>query len=416
MIENIRLSLQGIKSHKMRSFLTMLGIIIGIASIIGIVSTIKGTNEQIRKNLIGSGRNSVTVSLNQGDWDYDMSMGIPDGVPVITTDTREQLQDIEHVTAVSLFTKRQDYDGVYHLTSSLSGGYVCGVDESYFSAAGLAIRKGRGLSAQDHAQHRYTAVIDAAAERQLFNGQKAVGETIEVHGVPYIVVGVCAEKNKFEPVIETMEDYYTYHQQESGKVYIPYSTWPSAYAYDEPQNALLLADETDNMTKIGKEAENLLNMSVHAADSTITYKAQDLLQQAKDIQQLSASTNTMLIWIAGISLLVGGIGVMNIMLVSVTERTSEIGLKKAIGAPKKTIMMQFLTEAVVLTSIGGLLGVVTGILLAELISKLNGTPVAISPEACILAVLFSMAIGIIFGLLPSYKAANLDPIEALRHE
>ena len=122
----------------------------------------------------------------------------------------------------------------------------------------------------------------------------------------------------------------------------------------------------------------------------------------------------MLLWIAAISLLVGGIGVMNIMLVSVTERTSEIGLKKAIGAPKKAIMMQFLTEAVVLTSAGGVLGVIVGIVLAGTISRINTTPVAISIPASVFAVLFSMAIGIIFGILPSRKAANLDPIEALR--
>ncbi|HAW12538.1 MAG TPA: macrolide ABC transporter permease, partial [Erysipelotrichaceae bacterium] len=146
------------------------------------------------------------------------------------------------------------------------------------------------------------------------------------------------------------------------------------------------------------------------------YQAQDLMEQAKQIQQLSQSTNTMLIWIAAISLLVGGIGVMNIMLVTVTERTREIGLKKAIGARKKTIMMQFLTEAVVLTSLGGLLGVLTGLILAKMISLLNGTPVAISIPASIFSVLFSMLIGIVFGLIPSWKAANLDPIEALRHE
>jgi antimicrobial peptide ABC transporter, permease protein len=124
----------------------------------------------------------------------------------------------------------------------------------------------------------------------------------------------------------------------------------------------------------------------------------------------------MLLWIAGISLLVGGIGVMNIMLVSVTERTREIGLKKAIGAPKKSILIQFLTEAVVLTSTGGVIGVISGVILAFLISKLNGTPIAISVEASIFAVLFSMLIGIVFGILPSYKAANLNPIDALRRE
>jgi len=141
-----------------------------------------------------------------------------------------------------------------------------------------------------------------------------------------------------------------------------------------------------------------------------------LLEQAQQIQELSSSTNMMLIWIAGISLIVGGIGVMNIMLVSVTERTQEIGLKKAIGARKTKILAQFLTEAAVLTSMGGFLGVLAGIALAYVISYVSGTPVAISVPAAVGAVVFSMAIGIVFGVFPSYKAANLNPIDALRHE
>ena len=170
------------------------------------------------------------------------------------------------------------------------------------------------------------------------------------------------------------------------------------------------------MTNAGKKTADILNSHVSVSDDTIRYKSEDLLEQAKEIQQLSKSTNTMLIWIAGISLLVGGIGVMNIMLVSVTERTSEIGLKKAIGARKSVVLGQFLTEAAVLTSLGGLIGVLVGIILAEVISKLSEMPVSISAPAAVIAVLFSMIIGIVFGLLPSYKAANLDPIEALRHE
>ena len=139
-------------------------------------------------------------------------------------------------------------------------------------------------------------------------------------------------------------------------------------------------------------------------------------QQAKQLQELSAATNQQLLWIASISLLVGGIGVMNIMLVSVTERTSEIGLKKAIGARKTVILGQFLTEAAVLTSLGGLIGVLVGIGLAQIISQISQTPVAISVPAIIFSVVFSMIIGIVFGLLPSIKAANLNPIEALRYE
>ena len=140
------------------------------------------------------------------------------------------------------------------------------------------------------------------------------------------------------------------------------------------------------------------------------------MQQVRNMQKLGESTNTQLIWIASISLLVGGIGVMNIMLVSVTERTSEIGLKKAIGARKKVILYQFLTEAAMLTSIGGVIGVIVGIVLSKVVSRISGAPTAISIPAIIGSVVFSMLIGVIFGLLPSVKAADLNPIDALRSE
>lgn len=140
------------------------------------------------------------------------------------------------------------------------------------------------------------------------------------------------------------------------------------------------------------------------------------MERVRSLQKLSESTNQQLIWIASISLLVGGIGVMNIMLVSVTERTSEIGLKKAIGARKKVILFQFLTEASMLTSIGGIIGVISGIALSRMVAKVSGAPTAISIPAIIGSVLFSMLIGVIFGLLPSVKAANLNPIDALRSE
>ena len=139
-----------------------------------------------------------------------------------------------------------------------------------------------------------------------------------------------------------------------------------------------------------------------------------MLEQAQQLQQMSEATNTQLIWIASNSLLVGGIGVMNIMLVSVTERTSEIGLKKAIGAKKKQILLQFLTESAVLTFLGGLIGVITGIIMAQLISRMVQIPVSISIPAIAIAVVFSTLIGIIFGMLPAVQAANLNPIEALR--
>lgn len=261
------------------------------------------------------------------------------------------------------------------------------------------------------------ALIDEKAQKALFQGESAIGKTIEIKGEPFSVVGIVTEKDSYELVINSIEDYYTYSNDSSaGNIFVPESVWPVIYRYDEPQNLILKTDSADNMAAAGKAAQDILNSSMASSDGSTEYKAQDLLEQAKQIQQLSQSTNMMLIWIAGISLLVGGIGVMNIMLVSVTERTSEIGLKKAIGAGKGAILGQFLTEAVVLTSIGGLVGVIVGVILSKVISALNGTPTSINPAAAVLAVLFSMAIGIIFGILPSHKAANLNPIDALRHE
>lgn len=418
MLENIRLSFRGIWSHKMRSFLTMLGIIIGIAAIIAIVSTIQGTNDQIEKNLIGSGSNNVKVTLQKDGYDIDLSYdSVPAGITEVSDSTLDQIKDIDHVESASLYKSRQNYNDVYYLNTILSGGTVLGIDSGYFDTCGYAIMKGRGFSQNDYDKSKKVALIDEKAQKALFQGESAIGKTIEIKGEPFSVVGIVTEKDSYELVINSIEDYYTYSNDSSaGNIFVPESVWPVIYRYDEPQNLILKTDSADNMAAAGKAAQDILNSSMASSDGSTEYKAQDLLEQAKQIQQLSQSTNMMLIWIAGISLLVGGIGVMNIMLVSVTERTSEIGLKKAIGAGKGAILGQFLTEAVVLTSIGGLVGVIVGIILSKVISALNGTPTSINPAAAVLAVLFSMAIGIIFGILPSHKAANLNPIDALRHE
>ena len=417
MLENIRLSFQGLWSHKMRSFLTMLGIIIGIAAIIAIVSTIKGTNEQIKENLIGSGENTVNIRLYQGDNTYEMEYnGIPDGVPVISEETRAEMLDLNHVEGAALYTSRDAYNVIYYKNTGLSGGKIYGLDQNYLNACNFIIRQGRGFTESDFKKFRKVVLLDENSSETLFQGEESVGKTVEIQREPYTVIGIVAKSTKFEPVINSLEDYYTYAENNTGAVYVPDTTWPLLYGYDEPQSLVLKLDSVDNMTVAGKEASAVLNNSLSVTDETMKYKADDLLKQAEDLQKLGQSTNTMLIWIAGISLLVGGIGVMNIMLVSVTERTQEIGLKKAIGARKGKVLGQFLTEAAVLTSLGGLVGVIVGIVLAEVISRVTGTLVSISIPAAVLAVVFSMIIGIVFGLLPSYKAANLDPIEALRHE
>lgn len=419
MLENIRLSLQGVWSHKMRSFLTMLGIIIGIASIISIVSTIQGTNEQIKENLLGAGNNTVDVKVYQGDWPYEFAdyNPAPQGIPVISEEVRQEIRDLDEVEDVALYNSRSYAEAVYYKDKNLQGANVLGVDNNYFSVCGYTVRSGRQFIEEDFTKFHKVAILDQTAASSLFQEESALGKTIEIGGEPFTVVGVAQKKEEFEPVINSMEDYEMYLGEEaSGIVYLPSADWGIVYKYDEPQNVVVKAASVDDMAKAGKKTADILNQYLNVSNEDIKYKSKNVLEQAKEQQDLSKATNVQLIWIASISLLVGGIGVMNIMLVTVTERTSEIGLKKAIGAKKKKILGQFLTEAAVLTSMGGIIGVIAGIIMSEAISKMADIPVEISIPAIIVSVLFSMLIGIIFGLLPSIKAANLNPIDALRHE
>jgi len=416
MLENIRLSFQGIWSHKMRSFLTMLGIIIGIASIISIVSTIKGTNEQIKENLVGAGNNNVKIQLHQGEGTYWMDGGIPNGVYQLSQDQKQQIMDLEQVENASFYQERSYADGISYENTTLQGGTILGIDQNYMETCGYQIYQGRMFLESDFEQVRKVVLLDDTAAQSIFQEEEPLGKVIEIKGEPFTVVGVVKKSDSFQPVIQSMDDYNTYSQESYATVFLPNSCWPIVYQFDEPENAVVMAKTTEDMSIVGKEAAEIMNQSITNTTDSLSYKAEDLLERAKSLQDLSRSTNSQLIWIASISLLVGGIGVMNIMLVSVTERTSEIGLKKAIGARKRRILAQFLTEAAVLTSIGGLIGVAAGIVMAKVISQMSKTPVAISVPAIVFSVAFSMLIGIIFGLLPSIKAANLNPIDALRRE
>ena len=427
MVENIRLSFQGIWAHKMRSFLTMLGIIIGIAAIIAIVSTIKGTSEQIKENLVGSGDNIVKVQLTAGeDWPYASGDGntAPEGVPMITDDIKQELLDVDEISAVSAYRYGSMYQGINYGANKLDNTTLIGTDNDYFSVMGYIVTKGRLFTDSDRADFKKFVVLDATSASMLFESDEPVGKTIEIKGDAYVVIGVVDQVNDFKPNAETINEWQTYYgSNASGKIFVTDAAWPMIYSFDEPYHVVVKAKSTEDMTRAGKKAEDILNSHIVSSNTSdenssqnYKYKSDDLLQTAKSLQKVSASTSQQLIWIASISLLVGGIGVMNIMLVSVTERTREIGLKKALGARKKVILGQFLTEAAVLTSLGGVIGVGAGIGLAYLISNIAEVPVAISGAAIALSVVFSMVIGIVFGLIPSVKAANLNPIDALRYE
>lgn len=418
MLENIRLAFQGIWSHKMRSFLTMLGIIIGIAAIIAIVSTMKGTNEQIKQNLIGTGNNTVEVPLTQGGELYVMyDSSVPQGIPQVSKETRQAILDLDEVDAVTVYNNRYVSENLFYQNTGLTDVQMYGIDDQYFDTCNYVVKSGRSFLDRDYEKYAKVIILDEKCAKSLFENESPLGKTLEIQEQPFTVVGVVTQRSKYQPVINNLDDYYNFNTETTGKIYVPSSVWPVLYSYDEPQNVTVKARNTDSMTKAGRLTADILNKTITGSnDNTIKYASQDLLKQATQLQQMNSSSRMQLLLIAGISLLVGGIGVMNIMLVSVTERISEIGLKKAIGARRGLIMAQFLTEAAVLTSLGGLIGVGAGIGAAWIIHKVNGIPVGVDVGASIFAVLFSMVIGIAFGFLPSVKASDLDPIEALRRE
>lgn len=457
MIENLRLSFQGIFSHKMRSFLTMLGIIIGIAAIIAIVSTIKGTNDEIKNSLIGAGDNVVKVSLTQGGMEVMVDEADTSKVPIINDEMMTAIKELPTIMDAAKYHKASSMGGINHGNNQTSGTYVIGCDNDFINLSRYEIIKGRLFTDKDFSKFRRVVILDAATAYLLFQGEEPIGKTVEISSNPFTVVGIVEKIEDSDTInIDTPEDWFTYYGDSgSGYIFLPDSIWPLVYSYDQPYQLIVKANTTEDMTEAGKSAQDYLNSFISStltrrgasgSDSSeedmeyeddedmemegddmdsesdsygedgVKYKSENTLEKAKELQKLKSSTSKQLIYIASISLLVGGIGVMNIMLVSVTERTREIGLKKAIGARKSAVLSQFLTEAAVLTSLGGMLGVLAGIGLSYFISKVADVPVAISVPAILVSVLFSMVIGIVFGLLPSIKAANLNPIDALRYE
>ncbi|MCR5668725.1 MAG: ABC transporter permease [Lachnospiraceae bacterium] len=416
MLENIRLALRGIWSHKLRSILTMLGVIIGIASIIAIVSIVEGTNRKLQKSLIGAGNNVVNVTLMQDGWSYEYDMGLPEGVPTVSDSVVDTIRQIDGVISVTRYNTRMAYEGVYRGDQALSNGRVNGVEENFMSTMEFTTTEGRNFSEEDFHGGQKLAVIDTAAADKLFGNDDAVGEAIEINSEPFVIIGVVKSANaEEEEEYENINDYYNqaYSGTGMGNVYIPKSCWPIIYQYDEPETVGIKVASTELMNSVAEEASSDINM--YLTSDTYSY-GNESNDGADELKTLTNAIQMMLVGIASLSLLVGGIGVMNIMLVSVTERTSEIGLKKALGAKRRTILAQFLTESAVLTLLGGILGIVLGTLLAKGISVVTGLEFAVSVPWIIISVIFSMGIGVLFGAMPANQASKLSPIDALRRE
>lgn len=416
MIENIRLSFKGIWSHKMRSALTMLGIIIGISSIIAIVSIIQSVSEMMKDQLVGGGDNTVEIGVFQKDdiWGSNYSAllsGAIEGVNTISQESLDAVNSLENVVKATPCYKSSFCDVSYKSNTATSNVY--GVEADFFSVKNCYLTSGRLLTQEDFDNKNNVAVIDTTMADTLFQGEYCIGKTISFNGELLVVVGVVEIPRDYDSV-ETIMDYQMLMYSNANEMYVPSTSWPQIACYDDVQNLLVEVDNVDNTVVVSTLVADMLNESI--MNDKFEYKSTSLMSDLEETEMITKVISILLTGIASISLLVGGIGVMNIMLVSVTERTREIGLKKALGAKKRQILSQFLTEAAVLTGLGGVLGVLIGVGLSSIVGVVANMPIVVSPASVVLSVAFSMAVGIVFGIMPSIKASKLDPIEALRYE
>ena len=398
--EVFRVAMEAIRANKLRSFLTALGIIIGIAAVITMVALGEGAQRSVQERLQGLGTNVLTVRPGQ-----DFMGGVDRGEARLTgEDARALLREPRAILRVSPEMQRRLQ--VEHGTSN-GNIQVVGVWPAYFDIQNHAVAEGRMFTDAEERGRRRVVVLGAAVGQSLGTSSPAlVGETIRIRGIPFEVIGTLAEKGQVG--FGSPDD----------SLYIPLATAQfRVFGTDRVQTVHVQAVGEREVDAAITEIDTVLRRE-HRLRPAIPSDF-NILNQATLLETFQATTRTFSFLLAGIalvSLLVGGIGIMNIMLVSVTERTREIGVRKALGARRRDILLQFLIEALVLCLAGGAIGILTGLGGAMTLQRLAGWNTAVSPEAVIVAFLFSAAVGIFFGLWPARRAASLDPIEALRYE
>ena len=411
-LETFRTGLNGVRNHRLRSGLTVLGILIGIAAVILTVGLGEGAQAQVGSEITSLGTNLLTVSPGSST----SSTGIRGGFGTASTLTTAD------ATALSSKTVAPDVKAVAPITQStetLTAGTsnwsttVVGTTPSWITVRGETIEQGRFIDSQDVSDHEASIVLGSVTASELFSHEDPVGQTVDVNGLPLTVVGVLNSVGSSTSSSTTSDPDDT--------AIVPMTTASDQIfggtSRNELSSIIVQAGSSADLSAAYQEVDNEL-LALHGittaadADFTITSSA-SLISTATSVDK----TLTILLGgVAGISLLVGGIGVMNIMLVSVTERIREIGLRKALGATPGLIRRQFLVEASVLGLTGGALGALLGIVGAIFLPGVVGDPITISGPATGLAILVALAIGVVFGVYPASRAAHLAPIDALRSE
>ncbi len=394
--QSISMSIKNIRTNKMRSFLTTLGIIIGVTAVIALITIVHGVYDSVMGQFSELGANTITVSVTGNA----MKTGISDS----DIESIEALKYVDGTSPSVTTTATVMYEGSKNTVT------VQGRSDAYFRNATTNLVLGRELTSLEMDGSVYTCIIDRDCAQTFFLGINPLGQTLKLNGYTYTVVGLTDDGSDDD---NSSFDSFGSSSNSAGTVIIPYRNALRMTSSGNITSLEVYVSDTQYSDAVTTAIENILSESFsNDSDSYNVTNMDSLIQSMETTENMLMA---MLGGIASISLLVGGIGIMNMMLVSVSERTKEIGLRKALGAEPSRIQMQFLLESIFLSLTGGFVGVILGLIISYVASTLMSTTFEIQMSAILLGVGFSAAIGIIFGWVPARRASRLNPIDALRN-
>lgn len=392
--QSISMAMENIRSNKLRSFLTMLGIMIGVASVIGLVTIVQGVTGSVMSGFEDLGAGTISVSAQGTELQSGLSQ-----------DDIDTLGKLDGVTAVSV-SNSTTTNAVYDNTVT-SGISVQGKDTAYFQNTSGLIQKGRAFSSNESDGETRVAVADSTFVRKVLRGNGELGTAFMLGGYEYTLIGIAKSSDALS---YSMSDSYG----SAGTVIVPYKNVLKMTNSSKVSELNVYYDSAVGSDAVQANLRAALNKIYNNAKNSYDIYSMDSLKDM--MASTERELSMMLGGIASISLIVGGIGIMNMMLVSVSERTKEIGLRKSLGAEPARIQAQFLVESITLSIFGGIIGIITGLSIAFAASKVMKIPFSVSYKAIFVGVGFSMAVGIVFGWMPAKKASELNPIDALRAE
>ena len=398
-LASLKIAGRALRRNKMRSLLTMLGVIIGVGAVIGAVSLTSGATKQVEDQVSNLGSSVITVF--SGNFTSGGMRGGWGSAPTLTIEDAKGIRALPHVVAVS----EEVRDRAQVLANGLNWNtQVIGESPDYPQIRNWNIASGAMFSDQDVRTLAKSAIIGKTVVDQLFPNENPIGQTIRIRNLPFQIIGVLAAKG-----------FNLFGQDQDDVVLVPYSSHMHRITTRTFLNSILVQAENDQViSQVQQEITDLLLARHKSKEQDFTVRSQ--LELMQTVTATSRAMGFLLAGVAAVSLVVGGIGIMNIMLVSVTERTREIGIRMAVGARAADILVQFLIEAVTLSAIGGAIGIAGGVGFSRLVAYLKDMPTVTPFFWIIIAVVSSAVIGIISGFYPAWKASKLDPIDALRYE